>query len=69
VISILIEVFDCYTKFIATLQLTIRLGSIFKHQKVLWTQKVQKSWGIMTPIHSNIKKFEYHSNCSVAQTV
>jgi len=34
-ISISFEVFDCYTKFIATLQLTIRLGSVFKHQKVL----------------------------------
>ena len=34
-VSISIKVFDCYTKFIVTLQLTIWLGSTFKHQKVL----------------------------------
>lgn len=34
-ISIPIKALDCYTKFIVTLQLTIRLGSTFKHQKVL----------------------------------
>jgi hypothetical protein len=51
-ISVSIGVFDCYGKFIVTVQLTIRLGSTFKHQKVpLYKVAMYRYFGEMCCLH------------------